>query len=243
MADVTAGTREAGIPVSPRHDVFISYSHKNKLQADAVCALLERDGLRCWIAPRDAAAGAEWATSIIRAIHTARAFVLIFSEPSNTSKQVRQEVSAAFSRELPIIPFRIENVTPSEQLEYFLASQHWLDAMDPPLEAHIQGLSSSLRNLLALERKDPGPGTQGSEPQAADGAAPAVAALENQIRQMQISASYGSIGKKVLGTIVGLVAVWLLIHVPSALASGPQNAAGVGILTIGCFSIAGLLWR
>ena len=87
MAEVTAGMVEAGVPVSPRHDVFISYSHKNKAQADAVCALLERDGVRCWIAPRDAEAGAEWATSIIRAIHSARAFVLIFSEPSNTSSR------------------------------------------------------------------------------------------------------------------------------------------------------------
>ena len=110
------------------------------------------------------------------------------------------------------------------------------------LEAHIHRLSTSLRNLLAIERKDPGSRAQSSEPQAADRASPAVAAL-NEIRQMQISASYGSIGKKVLGTIVGLVAVWLLIHLPAALASGPQNAAGVGILTIGCFAIAGLLWR
>jgi hypothetical protein len=34
------------------HDVFISYSTKDKPIADAVCGTLERNGVRCWIAPR-----------------------------------------------------------------------------------------------------------------------------------------------------------------------------------------------
>ena len=35
------------------HDVFISYAHEDKPMADALCATLEQNGLRCWIAPRD----------------------------------------------------------------------------------------------------------------------------------------------------------------------------------------------
>ena len=35
------------------HDVFISYSTADKTAADAVCAILEGNGVRCWIAPRD----------------------------------------------------------------------------------------------------------------------------------------------------------------------------------------------
>ena len=35
------------------YDVFVSYSHQDKLTADAVCATLEAQGVRCWIAPRD----------------------------------------------------------------------------------------------------------------------------------------------------------------------------------------------
>ena len=40
-----------------KYDVFISYSHKDKAAADAVCASLEADGVRCWYAPRDIAPG------------------------------------------------------------------------------------------------------------------------------------------------------------------------------------------
>ena len=47
------------------HDIFISYSHKDKSCADAICAKLEADGYRCWYAPRDIAPGAEWASAIM----------------------------------------------------------------------------------------------------------------------------------------------------------------------------------
>ena len=50
------------------HDVFISYSHHDKPTADAVCAKLEEDGIRCWYAPRDIQPGADWAGSIVHAI-------------------------------------------------------------------------------------------------------------------------------------------------------------------------------
>ena len=39
------------------HDVFVSYSHKDKATADAVVARLEQDGSRCWVAPRDIVPG------------------------------------------------------------------------------------------------------------------------------------------------------------------------------------------
>ena len=34
-------------------DVFITYSHQNKLEAEVICGKLETMGIRCWIAPRD----------------------------------------------------------------------------------------------------------------------------------------------------------------------------------------------
>ena len=42
------------------HDVFISYSHKDKPVADAVVAGLENKGVRCWLAPRDIALGSSY---------------------------------------------------------------------------------------------------------------------------------------------------------------------------------------
>ncbi|HEY2140111.1 MAG TPA: transporter substrate-binding domain-containing protein, partial [Chthoniobacterales bacterium] len=47
-------------------------------------------------------------------------------------------------------PFRVENVVPSKDLEYFISSCHWLDAMNPPLEKHIGELGDA---ILALQRR------------------------------------------------------------------------------------------
>ena len=50
------------------HDVFISYSSKDKPAADAACAILELKGIRCWIAPRDIVPGTDWGELIIDAL-------------------------------------------------------------------------------------------------------------------------------------------------------------------------------
>ena len=133
------------------HDVFISYSSKDKTVADAVCANLESQKIRCWIAPRDVSPGESWAANIIEAISNSRVFVLVFSDGSNKSNQVIREVGEAVDNGIPIIPLRIENVEPSQEMRYYIKSIHWLDAMTPPLEAHLQRLTNSVRALLSAE--------------------------------------------------------------------------------------------
>jgi hypothetical protein len=131
------------------HDVFISYSSRDKPIADAACAALEARGVRCWIAPRDIPAGMEWAESIMAAIHESRVLLLVFSANANQSQQVRREVERGVSTGLPIIPLRVEDVAPSQAMEYFLGSVHWLDARTPPLERHLQHLAETVQLILA----------------------------------------------------------------------------------------------
>lgn len=133
------------------HDVFLSYSHKDKVTADAVSRTLEVAGIRVWMAPRDIVPGAEWGESIILAINSVRAVVLVFSRHANGSRQVRLEIERAINRGLPVIPFRIENVAPSASLELFISSSHWLEAYTPPLERHLQSLTESLAKLLGIK--------------------------------------------------------------------------------------------
>jgi hypothetical protein len=132
------------------HDVFISHSSNNRPIANAVCAALEGIGIRCWIAPRDVLPGRSYSGEITRAIQQSRAFVLIFSEHSNNSEQVLREVQLAANSHLHIVQFRIDAVSPSDDLEYYLSGPHWLDAVTPPLENHLDQLRSSMKALLAL---------------------------------------------------------------------------------------------
>src|SRR5262249_53955434 len=135
-------------PIVPAFDVFISYSSKDKAIADAAVATLENKGIRCWIAPRDITPGVEWSQAIISGINQSRVMVLIFSGHANSSKQVIREVERAVNRGMPIVPFRIENLLPSEAMEYFISASHWLDAYHPPLEEHLDKLANTANALL-----------------------------------------------------------------------------------------------
>jgi hypothetical protein len=103
--------------------------------------------------------GEEWAQAIIRAISGARVFVLIFSSFANDSLQIKREIERAANHEVPIIPFRIEDVPANETLEYFISTPHWLDAFTPPLQEHADRLVTTIKRILDMPRpvKSPQP--------------------------------------------------------------------------------------
>jgi hypothetical protein len=129
-------------------DAFISYANADKTTADAACAVLEAAGISCWVAPRDISPGREYAAAIIDAIDRCRVMVLIFSSSANDSPQVRREIERAASKGAAIMPVRIEKVAPTKSMEYFLGDIHWLDAMTPPIENHLQQLAVTIKALL-----------------------------------------------------------------------------------------------
>ncbi|HEY45964.1 MAG TPA: TIR domain-containing protein [Anaerolineae bacterium] len=132
------------------HDVFISYSNLDKTVADAVCATLEARKIRCWIAPRDVPPGKSWPAAIVDAIDASQVFVLVLSNGSNTSEQVIREVGGAVGKGIPILPLRIEDVEPSREMSYYLQITHWLDALTPPLEQHLEKLANSVQALMSV---------------------------------------------------------------------------------------------
>ncbi len=137
------------------HDVFISYSSKDKTVADAVCAKLEGRGIRCWIAPRDVLPGMTYGKALIQALNQSRVLVLVFTAHANASDDVAKEVERACSKGVSVVPFRIEDVPMSEELEYHIGNRHWLDAMTPPLEQHLGHLADAVAALLRLTLERP----------------------------------------------------------------------------------------
>jgi hypothetical protein len=134
-----------------KFDVFVSYAHQNKPTADAACAMIEAEHIRCWIAPRDIVPGMDWGEAIIDAIAGAKIMVLIFSSHANASPQIKREVERAVNRSMPIITVRIEDAPLSKSLQYFLSAPHWLDAMTPPIELHLKRLVGAVKALLSSQ--------------------------------------------------------------------------------------------
>lgn len=146
------------------HDVFLSYSAADKDTALAVLGGLEKQGIRCWIAPRDIPAGSEYGEQIIEAVKACRVFVVIFSAGANSSPHVRREVERAVSLDRTIVPFRVEDVQPTGAMEYCLGGTHWLDALTRPIEPHVATLVSTLRQMLGATAGSPTGGGSTTEP-------------------------------------------------------------------------------
>lgn len=106
-------------------DIFISYSSKDEKIANEICTFFEREGISCWIAPRNIEVGKEYGGEIIKGIEECKVFFLCLSNASNESQHVLREVERAVNRKLPIIVYQYEETTLSQSLEYFLASTQW----------------------------------------------------------------------------------------------------------------------
>ncbi|MGM0386518.1 MAG: TIR domain-containing protein [Actinomycetota bacterium] len=133
------------------HDVFICHASEDRTIANAICSHLERNRIRCWIAPRDVVPGSDYAQSIVEAIAGSKITLLVFSHSSNHSPHVKREIERSVSHGIPILPFRVEDAVPSPSLEYFISDAHWLDAVTPPMEEHLAYLAGTVRMLLDRE--------------------------------------------------------------------------------------------
>jgi len=148
------------------HDVFISHATSDKAIADAVCAKLESRYIRCWIAPRDVAPGKAYADEIIGALNVCRMVVVLLSSESIASAHVASELERALHNGKAILPVRIEDVHPTGSLEYYLAGKHWLDALTPPMEAHLERVADAAGRLLGVEvKREPAPAAESAPPQ------------------------------------------------------------------------------
>lgn len=203
------------------HDVFISYAEEDKITADAVCATLETAGIRCWIAPRDVLPGEDYAAALVRAIEESSHLVLLLSSHSNESSHVKNEVERATDKNIPILPFRIEDVRPSRSMELFISRTQWLDAFTPPLERHLERLAETLKELLG--RQEPvDPSLTRPKPPGPDGSALARRATAFAIGWAGSHRLLLALGLGVSGAIAVVIILVLLIF------DGPENGSVVG---------------
>ncbi len=145
--------------------IFISHSSHDAEKASGICSVLEGDGHSCFIAPRDIRPGREYAEEIINGISGSDILLLLLSEQSNQSPHVLREVERAGSSRIPIIVYKLEEVTLTKSMEYFLMTNQWIDGTEDP---GYQNVAKAFRNhpdlkafLTDKERLDGRPSEQG----------------------------------------------------------------------------------
>src|SRR6266403_1716166 len=134
---------------------FVSHSHQDAPTAGLIVQALEKQGVTCWMAPRDVPPGGSYAEAILNAIESASCFVLIYSEHSNVSSHVMREVERALKFDLNIVPIRFDDSVPSKSLDYLLATVHWLAIAPDSRDRSIVKAAEQIAASLAKSRSTP----------------------------------------------------------------------------------------
>jgi TIR domain len=202
--------------------VFISHASEDSALAAEVCRILENDGIRCWIAPRDVEPGRPFSEGILDGIESARVMVLLLSGHANQSAFVNKEVERAISKGKVVIPLRIQDVQPSRALELFISSTQWIDAWAPPLESRVHVLAAAIRGLLYLPPlQGNGPTPVVPTPVVPTPVAPVVPRVKaaSRVRRLPVT-------RRVAGlSIAGLVAAVACVAVVGSLVLGGRGGS------------------
>jgi hypothetical protein len=161
--------------------VFLSYSSRNRAEADQVLEKLESNGIACWMAPRDILPGREWSHAIIEAINACRVLLIVLSPASAASQQVRREVERAHAKNTALVALSIQpvaadaadatdapgagansqaNAREAGPLGPYLSEAYWLSVEEAGGE-EMEDLASLVRILIAqAEDADGAPAAQ-----------------------------------------------------------------------------------
>ena len=104
------------------HDVYICYDDADKKYADALFDVFKSNNISSWVKSREMSSG-DSVDKITHAIEDSKCFILLLSNNSKATNYVITETDIAFSRNIPIIAFIIEDLKLDRNLEFILENQ------------------------------------------------------------------------------------------------------------------------
>ena len=128
------------------HEVFISYSRKDKDIADYVSELLNENGIRYWIDKEGIYSSSNYKELIVDAIEVAKAVIFISSENSNSSINVIREIGYAVNMSKPILPLMLDDAQYAKSIRLDISDIDQIDFKNPM--ASSKKLITSLMYVL-----------------------------------------------------------------------------------------------
>jgi hypothetical protein len=113
-------------------DVFVSYSSHDRNQVLQIVDILKTAGLHVWIDQFKIPGGTNYGPEIVRSIKDCCVLIIMCSDSSMRSKNVKQEIQLAWKYSKPYLPLLLEHISFPEQVEYWLEGWQWIEIMDFP---------------------------------------------------------------------------------------------------------------
>ena len=136
------------------HDVFISYSTRDRAQACAIRSFLTERDISCWMAPESIPPGSNYTKEIPVAIRTCQVFLLILSDNAQKSPWVLRELDGAVNNGKNILPYLLDDTPMEDEFQFLLTGCQWQLSWQ---ENALEGLVERIKSLLPPPEPKPEP--------------------------------------------------------------------------------------
>ena len=130
-------------------EVFISYSTIDLENAETVRNVLEKNGISCWMAPRDIPGGSNYTKEIPIAIRNCKIFVLILSKNAQKSQWVLKELDSAVNHGKVVLPFMLEDFILNDEFNFLLTGAQRYAAYKKKTEI-METFINRIKSILAV---------------------------------------------------------------------------------------------
>lgn len=126
------------------HEVFISYASRDRERVQMIAHHLESAGVKIWLDLNKIPGGTNYGEEIVSAIKKCKVLMLMCSDASMRSRNVKAEIQLAWRYERPYLPLLLEKISFPEQLEYWLEGWQWVEVMSFPAETWLPRVLEAL---------------------------------------------------------------------------------------------------
>lgn len=116
---------------SMKHQVFISYSRKDKDVAEGLCEVLKENGIEYWIDKEGIYSSSNYKELTVDAIDVSKAVIFISSANSNASINVIREVGYAVNMNKPILPLMLDDAPYAKSIRLDISDIDQIDFKNP----------------------------------------------------------------------------------------------------------------
>lgn len=156
---------------STEAEVFISYSRRDYDQVRRIAERLESAGVSVWMDTNEIDGGTNYGLEISRGIQACKVLMLMCSNASMQSRNVKQEIQLAWRYERPYMPLLLELINFPEQIEYWLEGWQWIEVLGASSEKWLPKVIQSLAQLGVCHVNGEGGDSKGESPRQTQGLA------------------------------------------------------------------------
>jgi hypothetical protein len=128
-------------------EAFISYSSRDREVVLEIAHQLESCGVRAWIDREKIYGGANYGPEIVEGIKNCKVLLLMCSDASMRSRNVKQEIQLAWTYERPYLPILLESISFPEQVQYWLEGWQWIEVLSRPADQWLPQVLESLERI------------------------------------------------------------------------------------------------